>query len=71
MFPNNIKLKIGNQEEVSITEEEFEDIADWLRENKYWVSSISYNFPGLDDLSNNNLPFTENVTIVGNTKEWT
>lgn len=71
MFPNDIKLKINDQEEIPLTEEEFEDIAWWLKENKYWISNISYSFPGFDCLNVNMDPtFTEHVIMVGNTADW-
>lgn len=69
MFPNNIKVKIGNQEEISITEEEFEDLVDRLIENRWYITKVSYSFPEISGLEMKS-EFTEYVTVVGNTKDW-
>jgi hypothetical protein len=63
-YPDNIKCTIGN-EEIQLTKEEFEELVDKLIENKWYITSVSYTFPGLDDLNDNNTAFTENVTIIG------
>ena len=66
-----MKVKFNNSEEIEITEEEFENLADELINSGWYISNISYSFPGYDDLNNTiNSSFSENVTIVGNTKEW-
>lgn len=53
-----MKLTINNQE-VELTEEEFEEIASQLLNGSLYISNISYDF-------GNDKPFTEEMTIVGN-----
>ena len=61
-----VKLKwepSGNIQELDLTEEELEDLAQELRDIGYYPSSLKYDIPGCND--------TENVTMVGYNNDWT
>lgn len=62
-----MKIKFNNSEEIEITEEEFENLADELINSGWYISNISYSFPDYDDLNNTmNSSFNENVIILEN-----
>lgn len=61
-----VKLKLepsGDIQELDLTEEELEGLAQELRDMGYYPSSLKYDILEYND--------TENVTIVGNNNDWT